>query len=487
VNHRLRGVALACAVLGFLNASVWALVMPSLHVPDEPQHFAYVQLLAETGRVPQPRAGNVFSLEESVAFSGVDFNAVVGNARTGRPPWSADQDRALERALHRPLGRVGDGASSSVANNPPLYYAVEAVSYRLANGGDFWTRLLAGRLTSAALTGLATMFVFLFLAELLPGRRVEQCVGALAAGLAPLTGFIGGGVNNDVGLMVLSAALFWALARAFRRGLGLRDGLLVGAIYGLALITKANAIGLAPALGVAAGVLLARQWRTERRAAAIHGVLCAAGLITAMVGAYVVLNRVVWDRPLWVGQVGVSGVGGAPARGSLADMLSYAWQFYLPRLPGMHYDLPGSYPLVEVWFKGWIGRFGWLDYTFPTWVWEPAAAIWSLLVAGAAFGLWRERTAVLRRRGELCAYAAGLAGLLALIAVQGYGYRVTTGFVFEQARYLLPLLALYGALVAVAVGALGRARAPVLGALVVSLTLAHGLAALALTLGRYYA
>ena len=48
-----------------------------------------------------------------------------------------------------------------------------------------------------------------------------------------------------------------------------------------------------------------------------------------------------------------------------------------------------------------------------------------------------------RQWAELLTYAAMAAGLLVSIGVSGMRYRLNTGFEFEQARYLLPFLALY--------------------------------------------
>ncbi len=255
---RRAGTQLLCGLLVFLHASVWALVTPAFHVPDEPQHFAYAQYVAETGELTRHISGRVFSEEEGRAFEGVRFNDVAGNP-SGRPPWTAEEDASLERLLGSGLGRGSDGAGTSTTNNPPLYYLVEALPYH-AVGGDFFTRLLAMRLVSALMAGLAALFVFAFVRELLPGAPLAWTAGALAAGLAPLLGFIAGGVNNDAGLALASAATLWALARTFRRGLDLRSGLLVGACFGLALLTKANVVAFAPGLLVAGGVLLARQW-----------------------------------------------------------------------------------------------------------------------------------------------------------------------------------------------------------------------------------
>jgi 4-amino-4-deoxy-L-arabinose transferase-like glycosyltransferase len=339
------------------------------------------------------------------------------------------------------------------------------------------------RLFSALLAGLTTLCVFGFLRELLPRYPPTWTVGALAAGLTPLFGFISGGVNNDAGLFLAGAATLWALAHAFRSGLGTRSGLLIGMAFGLGLLTKATLVALAPGLVVAGVVLLRRQWRTGRREALL-GLGTAAAAIALPVVFYFVAIHTVWDRPLWSGGI-VSGGDAAAGARSLRGLLSYLWQFYLPRLPGMHAQ-GGGFGLKEVWFKGWIGRFGWLDYGFPTWVYWVAAGAWVALLAFAARALWMARPAVRARVGELAAYAAMLAGLLLVAGVQGYGYRLDTGFGFEQTRYLLPLLGLYAAVIALAVIGAGRRWRPAVGTGIVALTLIHGLGALLLTVGRYY-
>jgi hypothetical protein len=73
------------------------------------------------------------------------------------------------------------------------------------------------------------------------------------------------------------------------------------------------------------------------------------------------------------------------------------------------------------------------------------------------------------------------------IGVQSYRYLIANGGVFEQARYLLPLLALYAAIVALAVRAGGRRFGPALAAALVVLAIGHDLFAQAITISRYYA
>ena len=68
------------------------------------------------------------------------------------------------------------------------------------------------------------------------------------------------------------------------------------------------------------------------------------------------------------------------------------------------------------------------------------------------------------RLPELGAYLGLAGGLLLLLSWVGYGYRTTNGSTFEQGRYLFPLMALWGALIAFGVSGFGRRVGPVGGA-----------------------
>jgi hypothetical protein len=63
---------------------------------------------------------------------------------------------------------------------------------------------------------------------------------------------------------------------------------------------------------------------------------------------------------------------------------------------------------------------------------------------------------------------------------------MSTGYPFEQARYLFPLLPLYALFVVLAARGAGRRWAPLLGAGLVLLAMLHGLFGETLTISRYY-
>ena len=177
----------------------------------------------------------------------------------------------------------------------------------------------------------------------------------------------------------------------------------------------------------------------------------------------------------------------ATGAGSIRDELSYIWQLWLPRVPGLQEQFPGPLPLREIWLQGFLGRFGWLDYGFSGWVlniytWT-AVALLIMVVASLVVA----RAQLRHRWIELAAYAAGVVGIAAVVGSQQYRSTLTPNSPqFIQARYLLPLLALYGGLVAVAVRLAGRRAGPYVGIAVVMLAALHGISAMLVTVTRYY-
>jgi hypothetical protein len=479
-----------CAVIALVNAAVWAVVIPPFQVPDEISHFGYAQYLAETGRPPPQEPGREqYSAEEQLVLNQLRFFAVVGR-RDQRGLWTAKDDSSLRTALATHPSRRGAGGSSSATNQPPLYYAFEAIPYWLSPSHDILTRLLVMRLFSALLAAGTVLSIFLFLRELLPGTPWAWTAGALAVAFQPMFMFISAGVHGDTLLFFASAATLLALTRSFRRGLTPRRGLAIGAFTAIGVLGKLTFLAFVPGIALGVLLLLWREWRAtpRERRTALAGAGAAAAVVAVPVVVYLLLNAVVWDRSGGA----TAGVGGTVTGHaiSLKERLGYIWQLALPRLPFMK-DQFGAYPLWETFFKGFIGRFGWVDYGFPARIYSAAAVVFAAFLALASFALaragrrlgwsgigWRVPLAI--------TFAVMVAGLFAAIGWQGVAYRADTGFTFEQARYLFPLLAFYGLLVAIASRAAGRRWGPALGALIVVLAMAHGLFAELLTISRYY-
>jgi hypothetical protein len=182
-----------------------------------------------------------------------------------------------------------------------------------------------------------------------------------------------------------------------------------------------------------------------------------------------------------------SSSSGATQAGRILDELSYIWQLYLPRLPGMTSYFPGIWTTRQLWFDGFVGLYGALDTVFPGWVDDLALIPAALLALLCLRALVAERAALRRRAPELLVYAAMAFGLLVLVGAASYASDVLGHEEpFREPRYLLPLLPLFGLAIALAAKGAGRRWGPACAALIVTLFLAHDLFSQLLVVARYY-
>jgi 4-amino-4-deoxy-L-arabinose transferase-like glycosyltransferase len=486
--RRIPSAGRICFIVAFVNLAIWSVVVPPFQVPDEIAHFGYAQYLAEHGKPPPQGPGAQYSAQEQAALDNLNFTFVIGHreARGVLTPAENGQVRAV-LALH-PSPR-GDGAATPTTNQPPLYYALEAIPYWLSPSHDLFARLALMRLLSALLGALTVLCVYLFLRELLPGTPWVWTTGALAVAFQPMFAFISAGVQGDNLLFFASAATFLALLRAWRRGLTVSRGAAIGAATAVGVLGKLTFSALLPGIALALALL---TWRAlpQGRRQAVRATAVAVAVVAVPVALYALLNAAVWHRggPTAGGFAAVGSSASPSGPVTLHQSLDYIWQLYLPRLWFMHHlYFPGAYPLWTIWLNGSIGAFGWLDYAFPAWVYADGRWVFYALAAIFAVGALRLGWARVRSMLPLfLAFAVSAVGLLAAIGWDGLRYRLHTGFQFEQARYLFPLLCFYGAFIALVVRAVPRRWQPAAGGVLVVLAMAHGLFAETLTISRYY-
>jgi hypothetical protein len=478
--RRVPGAAWACAAVACLNAICWSIVSPPFQIPDEPAHYAYVMQLAETGSLPVSRSGQ-FSNQELLTLIGLhQFD--VRQQQPRHTIGSLTEERELEQDLRvaSKLGERGSPVAGVATSQPPLYYALESVPYMLA-GGTILNRLALMRVASAFTAGLVALFVFLFIRELLPRDSWTWTAGGLAVAVSPLLGFMCGAVNPDGLLYAVSAATFWSLARGFRRGLNARAAIVIGVSLAVGLMTKVNFIGLVP--GVLAGVILLgiRAARSGTGRQALLWVALVLGIGFSPAAVYAIANFLSGHSTFGlVSEAAREALVHSPAR-----QLNYIWQLYLPRIPGTPNEFPGLSPLRQIWFNGFVGLYGWFDTTFPQWVNQ--AALFPALLLLALFGraLLRARAVLWAHRGELVVYGAMVVGLLTLIGGASF-FHFPLHQTEAEPRYLLPLLPLLGAALALIVRSMGRRWGPVAGVLIVMLFLAHDVFSQLLVVSRYY-
>ncbi|HEX3518320.1 MAG TPA: DUF2142 domain-containing protein [Solirubrobacteraceae bacterium] len=478
---RVPTTAWICALVAFLNAVSWSILSPPFQVPDETDHFAYVQLLAEAHRLP---AGSEtqYSPEEQAVLEGL-HQQVVRFKPNGRTIGSLEQQRTLEHDLARPLSRRGSGQVGVAGSEPPLYYALETIPYELASSGSLLDRLELMRIFSAIFAGLTALFSFLFVREVLPGLRWAWTVGGLGVALAPLLGFMSGAVNPDGLLYAVAAALFYQLARCFRHGLSPRVGLAIGTSVVIGLLTKLNFLGLVPGV-VLALLIIAWRERARSRRDALTGLVLAFAPCAILAIAYVALASST-GHSLSFASSKASELTKGP--GAFVSALSYTWQFYLPHLPFMKDYFVGLDTWRQLWFNGLVGLYGWADTPFPNWACEVALVPAAILLLLLGRALLAERLRLRSRLGEGLVYVTMAVGVMALVGISSYFSDVLENEgPYWEPRYLMPMLSLAGVALALAARGAGRRGGPAVGALIVIVILGHDVFSQLLVVSRYY-
>jgi hypothetical protein len=456
-------------------AVAWAIAMAPFQGPDELEHFGYVQRLGETAKPPSASSGRQsVSTEESEALRTLDLFTLRGVA-AAREGFNAVQQREWERIeAGLPAGARGDGEGpNSAAKNPPLYYVVEAVPYRLFAWSGLFSRLFVLRLAGVALFVLTVALAWLLAGELFRARW-PRVVAAGVVALQPELASSAGAVNPDILLAATWTAFLLAGVRLLRRGPSKRR---IAAMLGFVLasvLTHGRGLPLAVPAVFVLGVLFVRLPAERRR---------VVGAWAAAAGAVVLAIAV-------VGALG-SAYGGQAAglgRFSVRDFVATTWQFYFPRLPLMGHRLGPDYGFRQVFVETFYGTYGSLEIRLPHWAMRflqlSSVAGFAIVLATIA----ARRRALAGRWAVLGFLALSAASLVLFLHVASYLALVTNeGDPVIVGRYLLGATAILGLAVAFVASVLPRRAGAALAGAVLSVGCLLQIGALGLTVARFYA
>jgi hypothetical protein len=478
-----------CALVGLFNAAAWSLITPAFQTADERDHVSYTQYLAETGNLPSTRPQG-YSRELRLTANGVRYFEIATARNVG--VWTGLEQRRLDRRLAAHPDRAGTGPGGASRLEPPLYYALEAIPYRLGTSGSLLDRLALMRLLSALMAAGTALLVFLFVREVLPGVPWAWTVGALGVAAGRLFGFTSGAVNADSLLFLTSAALFYCVARAFRRGVTVRSSVVIGLVIAAGVLAKLAFAGLVPAaLAALAAIALRRaEAGSKLRALKLPAIAVAVAIVPIALAG--LLNAVVWDRPAIGALAGASSYAerSAGEEGSLFGFLNFTWQLFLPPLPGMPQDFPRFFTLQELWLNGFVGMSpaGAPALVLASWVYRVALLPMSIVVVLLVAALASMRDTLRRRALELTAYALMALGVFVEISAIFYPTFLVhgrLGFITDS-RYLLPLAALLATLLALAARGAGRRWGPAVGVFIVFVALGHDIGSQLHVMSKWY-
>lgn len=451
-------LALLCA-FAFVRGAMWSATTPSFWGPDEDYHFMYVDHVATTGTIIDPDKP-LYSSEYVHTVNQTQFNAYGVGPRVD---FSGDPKAALGRLARLPEGdrdQVHVGRDPAVVH-PPLYYYLAAIPDKVSEwggGNALPTRMLWVRFVSALIGVVAVYAAWLLAAQVLRRKEGTQLLVGLLVATQPMLGFLSGFVSNDIAVIATFTLVTAYCAFLLRVAPTPRQGVWLGGLLVLAVLTKSTALVLLPVAGLAL-LLQHFTYRSSWRSTLRTSLYCAAPLLVGALWWYV------WARASYgtfTGEVLVNGVASSSASS------------------GTH-DGPGLSGYVTL-ARGWIAdayKTAWwhfMNFEAPRGRWfyfAPAAIIATGVLGVVGLGYERRRFLLDRDDARLRQAVLLTAAFFALIApflyldlnraADGLGFLVAAG------RFVMPA---YPGLVVLVVLGLGwllsdRARPIAFGALAI--------------------
>lgn len=468
-------------VLAVVEVFAWITVIPPFQGPDEAAHFAYTQSLAETGHRPAfDRGSGTDSTEAGSALTYLDLRALAGSPNARPPSSSADIKgwQAVERGLP-PGSKKNAGGPNAVAKNPPLYYAYEAIPYKIFDGSGLLTRIFVMRLANGFLFVLTVLFAWLFAAEIFQRVWPRVLLAALVL-LQPMLAFMSSVINPDTGQACLWTAFMWMSVRALQRGPTRRRMFAIAVITIAALFTHGRGFALAPGALVAC-ILIAQRHRPRWRKPLLWSLAALVPIAIAFI-AYRATNGGV--QGAYGGELNIP-----PQARHPLEFASFVWQFYLPKLPFMAPRIGPDYGFRQLWVEQFAaGRFGALDTVFSPGTYDIAVIVIVSLVVLCVAAIIARRDALAIRWDLLLMLGSTAVFLMLFLHFASFRTIATQPNIGDPlivGRYLLPLVSLY-ALGVTFIAAAVRRYGPLLAGLALGIAVTLQVGAIGLALARFY-
>ncbi len=396
LSTRTDSLARIVIALYLVVGALYAVLTPPWQVPDEPAHYNYVRYVAEHNRLPELRQGDYPAeyLEEI-------------KARRFPPEMSVEPIRYE-------------------SHQPPLYYVLAALVYRLCV--TWGIPLPLGLRAFSLLLGAVALWIgYRLVCDLFPDRP-GLALGALAfAAFLPMHLAMTAAVNNDVLSDLLLNLIVWRVLVMRAGDWSPRRALALGALLGLAFLTKMQSY---VAFGVAFGALAWDLVAARREPGARLTIGRALGCAAIMLGTSLVIAAP------WLARNVLLYGPGDPLGLARHDQV-VAGQLTTSQYIAEHGVAALARAFLLTTFRSFWGQFGWMGVVLPERIYLVFGIISALALVGtisAAIRILRARcAAVLPWRG------LALGTLWVLITMLGYLWW-NTKYLQHQGRYLFPAI-----------------------------------------------
>jgi 4-amino-4-deoxy-L-arabinose transferase-like glycosyltransferase len=417
-----RRVLALIVVLYLILGTAYSVVNPVFESPDESLNYANIRFLVEERRLP------VLESEEPTKAHHPPLYYVLGALLTWWVP-NENFEPITERVNPFWIHEV----SETGVDNKTLYLhdpALEGFPYRdVALGIHLirWFSLLLG--AGTVLCGYGTA------RELFPRRPALAVLSAALVAFNPMFLFISASVHDDALANLVAAAILYVVSRLLVRGPTVRQVVCLGALTGLALLTKLTCLLIIPT------VALALLWRLlvggERAGwgdvVRLGGIIALLALLIG--GWWLVRNQVLYGEP------------------TSMERQVEAWGGTREHAP----NLAAAARELGFLHDSFWGVFGYGQIPMPTWAYSFPRLL-GLLAFGGALLFWiRRRSEWLGRGAEPACHLPPGAFLILLsaplVAFSVVFVRMTFIDTADFGRYLFVSLGFLAPLYALGLGA----------------------------------
>ncbi len=310
------------------------------------------------------------------------------------------------------------------SHQPPAFYLLAAGWSKIVGNSYLGLRSL-----NALIGGIAVLGVYFLALWGLGTERRAYAIGAAAfAALLPMNVALSGAISNDPLLFCLSTWVLALTAVYGKDGLCVKRGLLLGALIGVALLTKTTALALLPA--VAVGLMLAQK------RPALATVLPGAVLALAMGGVWWMRNQSLYGDPL------AMGVFNAAFQNS--PQATVYLQAFGPK--GYWIDMVGWWTV-----RSYLGAFGYMDIFLSPNLYRLATLVFVTL---ASFGI----LAAFKKGEDESDRAFHLMNTVFFLIVLALFVQFNKTYFQGQARYLFPAIGPMAVAIALGAGNLVKSK-----------------------------
>lgn len=349
-------------------ATLYSVTVPLFETPDEVWHYLYVKHIADGKGLPFYQGGEVLPMRQEASQPPLLY-LLCGWATS----WidTSDADDIVQYNPHAAIGTAAAWGNRNVMTHTSR----ELFPYRGTVLAAHLARFLC------VLMGAGTVWCTYAIARrLFPAPTWLAPAAAALNAFIPQFLFIHASINNDVLVTLLSALSLWLLVCVVQDGPSVMRLSALGAVLGLAALTKLNGLILLPLVVLA---LVTLAWQRGVRWAWVRWCLWVALLATGVSGWWYMRNWLLYHDPFGL-RVMFAVMPVRQQRPSMAEL----WRLF----NGV--------------FKSFWGVFGWFNVVMEESIYT-AFALGSIL---AALGIaWFCYTRLTRR---LCGEAARVALLL---------------------------------------------------------------------------